>query len=323
MIDYLLIIGTWALLLGCYGRAFQQGLLAGPSARLIWALFFCVGLTFVFRTGSIEQHLDRWAGGLPLGYWAKAFFILVATGLYGRVLRQVQPAQYARWGWVTQGLPIALLANLLLLYLGWIERLDPVQVRYSIMTLTDAVVMLNMLALFLPINYAMLQYETLEPMQIKHIATLIFCLFYVAAGCITLVLGPVAVFTGYISPLHEAIPLGIIIFFCVVIQLLPHRYLHQLLLVERVWVYRRLRRLENVVMQLSGRTSQLPAYVNLLHEPALAQATYMALIAILDYSGIAAETSPEGRMLYTQISQASPLDASYEVLVRALARIQV
>jgi hypothetical protein len=258
---------------------------------------------------------------LPVAYWFKSLFVLMATGLYTQMLQHIHPASYPRSAWLLGILVVALIGNTGLIFLGAERVLSPQQTYYSMMTLSDLAVMLNMVLLFLPVNFIMYHQERLEPMRMKHIATLIFCTFYTIAAAMTQVLGPYTVITGRVSPLHNLIPLGMIVFFCFMIQLLPHKAIHKLLYIERILMYFKLRKLEKRVMALSGHQSQLPTYLNLLSEKQVQEATYLALINILDYSRDAATGSVKGNLLYCKIMNAAAQNANFDVLVRAVARV--
>jgi hypothetical protein len=321
MSDFIFMVIIWGVLLTSLRRAWVRGELRNRSSRLIWSLFLCAGFAFVFRVPLIEAAINPVFNDVPVAYALKAIFVQLAIGQYNRMLRHILPPEYPKRVWLLWLIAAAILGIIGLLVLGALGILTPIQAQYSMMTLSDFAALLNMTVLFLPVNLRMYQQEQLEPMWMKHIATITFCAFYSAAAFITQVAGPYTVLTGKVTPLHDAIPVGMIVFFCFLIQVLPHRVLHKLLYFERLALLLKLRRLENRILALSGREAQPSVVINWLDEKQLQAATYTACINILDYSPAAAQKSVGGDLLYQKIMRAAAQDASYDTLANALARI--
>ncbi len=314
MSDVLFVVVEWLALLVSFRRAWQRRRLNDSDSLLIWSVFLFAGGAFIFRTPLIEQAINRASDGLPLAYWWKALCVLLAVGQYHRVLQRLYPLPPLLSRGLLGLLGIAWVGNSFIFWAGTQGWLTPLQTYYSMMTLADGVVLWHMVGVFIPANWRMYRQEQLEPMRLKHIATLTFCIFYAVSAALTQVLGPYTVLTGDATRLHQAVPVGIVVFFCFVIQVLPHRMIHHLLIGERLWLWWRLRRLERQVLTLAE-----------LDRPrgwhGLQAATYTACLHILDYSPLAAQKSAAGARLYEQIRRAAPPDTPYERLLIALARI--
>lgn len=320
MTDVFFALVVWIALGVGYFRAWQQQRSEQPVSHRMWAIFACMALAFIFRTDEAAHLLNPLLKGQPVAFWFKMLFVITAACLYLCVLQQVQPPTRKRHEWLLSLSGLIVSGNTLALLLGWLGWLTPLQAQYTMMTLSDLLTLLYMILMFLPVNLYLFQQEDMAALRIKYIATIIFCAAYIPAVAITTVFAPVVVLTGHISPIMYAIPLAPIVFFCILIQLLPYRYVQKLFYVETVYLYYRLKHLEQNVMALAGRQSQLPS-INLLNGKLVERATYVALIGILDYSYEAAKNSERGRTIYAKVMSATEREAEYTRLVRAIARV--
>jgi hypothetical protein len=323
MTDIFLGLAIWIALIASFIRSWRQGQLKQRSDLTLWGVFGSMAAAYLFRMQVAEEAINQHFDMLPVAFAIKIFFVILAASLYFRVLNQVQPATRSRYLWLAYLNPITAMGILLALWLGSTGWFDHQQTFYFMIAISDFLIFLYMILMFLPVNIYLLRQEELRPLQIKHCATIVFCGSYAVVTGMSSISSPIAVMTGYVSPIPDLIPLATIVFCCIIILLLPYRYFQKLFLVEQLYWLFKLRHIERKVTELSGRVSQLPRRINLFNQKSVEAAIYTALISILDYSRQAANISEAGQSIYKEIMNAAEVDAEYDTLVRAIAKVKI
>lgn len=251
--------------------------------------------------------------------------MLVAFHLHYLVLKPLKPDalhhQFLRYF-----APGMLLIGLItFIYYSIYQPVSYTQMRFLLVAARDMTMLILVLLVFIPYTLLMLKRETHPPMKVKQVAALtcfvcyaVVALSSISAGAVTLVGGENAADVASVTN-----PVVYVAFVAFMVLLMPYRMLSWMFYVERLIVFRRLKKLEKTIIQFASleAPSQL-AIKNLLNPDELEPAVYRTVIAILDHYYLLHEI-PKLSHLHDQIQSLVDQNKEYPELVQELARIQI
>ena len=176
---------------------------------------------------------------------------------------------------------------------------------------------------FVPINAAMFREEQVFPMRIKHLVTLVLTATFALSAACSVVFIPPILLTGQPNPGPFLIPRGLIAAFCLVIILVPHRWLSLLLLPLELRCYGRLAALERRLEKLVDIRRERLSFQQAIRPEYIEMAIYVTVINILDNYPRVDLADPVGCDLVAQVEALWPACAGYDELVEGLCRIRL
>jgi len=282
---------------------------------------------FTFKTPLVTDTIDELFGAYPVAYWLKTLATLAAVLFYSISLREftthdaplIRLAGYhravIRLAWtVIAALSLLLVASVL-------HMLSYRQARFTMKWVLEGYMLLHMGPVFIPVNRRVLHHEQVEPMRLKHIATLVLCVTYAVSAVITLVSVPPIIVTGRLNPGPELVPRHVIGLVCLLIMLVPHRWLVLYRVPEQVRRYLKLAALERRLAEQVPFTREPVRWWQVLRPRYPEMATYITVINILDHYRRLDVNDPASAALFRRIDAVIPANPDYDDLVRAMSRV--
>ncbi len=152
-------------------------------------------------------------------------------------------------------------------------------------------------------------------LRVKHLATLVLTTTFAISAAFSVVFIPPIILTGQSNQEPYFIPRGPIAAFCLVIILIPHRWLALLLLPRRLRCYDRLAALEHYIETLVPIRREAFVWSHVLDPEEMEMAIYVTVINILDRCRRVDLGDPCGCELVAQIGALLPECADYDQLV--------
>jgi hypothetical protein len=225
--------------------------------------------------------------------------------------------------WLIYAAPAIILFILLLMAVYLDGHLSSFRVQYLMKWLVEGYGLLQSTLVFVPINTQMFRQERVFPMRVKHLTTLVLTVTFAISAAFSVIFIPPILLTGHENPGPYLIPRGPIAALCLVIILVPHRWLALLLLPRRLRRYARLAALERRLAGLVTLRRERLDWWRLFRPEYVEMAIYVTLINILDNFRRADRADPRGCELYAQIQVLLPLYADYDDLVEAICRVTI
>lgn len=249
-----LIITIWIIFGVSLIRAIRTKSICSRRAQRTWLMYFWSILACSFWGRAAENQLDQFFAGLPVALYLKYVCLISVCHLYRQMQRDVLGLPYSFWidNLWTAATSIGILS---LIGYAWFKPISLEALRYIVIGARDAVIVTYILGAFLNGIHILLKQETDAIIRFKQRCIALFFIFFAvsAVGSIS-----AAVFTLLgVSGAAEAaqimqpwLYLAILLF---ISSLLPYSWIAPILVYRRICLYRRIRRLEREVYELTHR----------------------------------------------------------------------
>jgi len=320
--ELLISLLIWAMVFYNIRRGYRQQRRVDRYAVLTWVIFVSIGLTLTTRSSFLIHLL-----GTPVNYWLKSTATLTAAASYGYCLPifiRLSPEIYRlrRYHyWLLALAPGFAGAMATILELNLAGELAYQPAHYLIKLLLEAYLLTLLTLWFIPINWQVFQREQVVPMRVKQVALLVMCATYALNAVLSVIFIPPILITGHVNPGPELVPRPAIGVLCLLVILVPHRWILSAGLPVRLYHYRRVAALERKLATLVPMSQESLQWRLVLRPAYLDLATYVTVINILDNYLYLLDREPPEWELYEQIRSLVQPHSEYADLVKAMERI--
>ncbi len=329
MIDSILFGSVWGLVIYVIWRGYQREQGITRYALLTWLVFISIAFVCTFRLLIVEKWFSNWFQGQPVAYVLNATFSLSAAVLYAislMTLHTETQTVFRWWGsykWLVRGgfvtgllLDVALLAS-------YRQFLTPEQAYYTMRLTLESYIFVLVILMLLPINWWLFRREQVLPMKIKLLAVMVGLVAYSTDVLVGLLILPDFLLTGHADPNFG---MGLRVFVgagCIVVILVPHRWLVAFLPPRRVWWYIRVVTVERHLAQLIAFRLEPFSWYDVFRPHYLEMAAYRAVINIMDNYRRLDKEQPAGQKLHQQLQELLFLHLEYDDLIHAISRMRL
>lgn len=319
----------WAFILYGMVRGYRRARQVDRYVVITWTIFIALGVVFTLRIRAVQPFVDACFYGYPVTFLVSLLAVLAATAAYSLSLLwlvQRSPGLYRpRWFHLrlyqaAPGIAGMLLGVMAAHMAGGVSAL---RAEYLMKWVVEGYGLLQAALVFVPVNAAMFRQERVFPMRVKHLATLVLTTTFALSAAFSVVFIPPIIVTGQFNQGPYVIPRGLIAAFCLVIILIPHRWLSLLLLPPRLCRYARLAALERRLSERVLLRRERFARWRMLCPEYVEMAIYVTTINILDHYRRVDLGDPRGCELVAQIQALWPECADYDDLVEGLCRLRL
>lgn len=325
-----MMIGVvWLLVLHSIMRGYRREKRVDRYAVITWGIFIAIALVITLRNNPFTRLVNNLMGVKPGAYWLSTLVTLGGLLLYSMSVKMILPdtfpvPQVRRMQRVLHRFAGVIFIGLVVVL--WATRADYIthfQARNLMRLVLDVYVSLLMALVLIPINRWMLQHEQIEPMRIKHRATITLCIIYIVSTVSALVFIPPAIVrSAYVLPPH-LIPRGPLALVCLAVVLLPHRWIVFAYLPLHVYRYWRIVRVERRIVAPMHIPREPFEWRRVLQTHYVEFATYTTLISILDNFRWMIEEDHREQQLGQQIETLMAQHPDYYDLVKAISRVKL
>jgi len=320
---------VWGFVLYGMWRGYRRAQRIDRYVLITWTIFMSLGIVFTLRIQAVQPFIDAYFHDYPVTFLVSLLAVVAATAAYSLSLKwlvQRSPDVYRlRWFHLRliQAAPgiAGLLVGLMAAHIA--GRVSSFRVEYMMKWLVEGYGLLQSALVFVPVNRAMFRQEQVFPMRVKHLATLVLTATFAISAAFSVVFIPPIILTGQSNQWPFLIPRGLIAAFCLVIILVPHRWLALLLLPPRLRRYARLIALERHIEKLVPIRREAFVWSQVFDPEEMEMAVYVTMINILDHYRRVDLGDPRGCELVAQIDALWPDCAGYDELVEGLCRIKL
>ncbi|MCL4237630.1 MAG: hypothetical protein KJ047_05235 [Anaerolineae bacterium] len=329
MVEIVLCSLVWGFVLYGMWRGYRRAQRIDRYVLITWTIFTSLGVVFTLRIQAVQPFIDAYFHDYPVTFLVSLLAVLAATAAYSLTLLwlvQRSPGLYRlRWFHLrliqaTLGITGSLLGLMAMHVAGCVSSF---RVQYMMKWLVEGYGLLQSALVFVPINAAMFRQERVFPMRVKHLATLVLTTTFAISAAFSVIFIPPIIFTSHPNQGPYVIPRGLIAALCLVIILVPHRWLALLLLPPRLRRYARLADTERQIEKLVSIRREAPVWSFVFDPEEVELAIYVTVINILDHYRRVALGDPRGCELVAQIDALWPECAGYDELVEGLCRIRL
>lgn len=324
-IQWMLKAGLWLTFVIAFVRAYYKKKFSDRSARRMWQIFFLWNVAFLLWGEPTERLIDPLFNDLPVTLYLKSACMLLAFHLHYLVLKPLKPdARHHQF--LTYLAPGVLVIGLIsFVYYSMYQPMTYSQMRFLLVAARDMAMLVTVLIVFIPYTLLMLKRETHPPMKVKQVAALTCFTCYatvalsgIGAGVVTLAGGANAADVASVTN-----PVVYVAFVAFIVLLMPYRMLSWMFYLERLIVFRRLRKLERTITEAGSlEAAHSLALRNALNPDELELAVYRTVISILDKYFLL-RSMPRRSQLHDQIQSLVDQNKEYPELVQELARIPI
>jgi len=320
---------VWGFVLYGLWRGYRRARHVDRYVLITWTIFISLGVVFTLRIKAVQPFVDAYFYDYPVTFLASLLAVLAATAAYSLSLMwlvQRSPGLYRlRWFHLrliraAPGIAGLLLGVMAAHIAGWVSAF---RAEHMMKWVVEGYGLLQSALVFVPVNAAMFRQERVFPMRVKHLATLVLTTTFALSAAFSVVFIPPIMLTGQSNQGPYFIPRGLIAAFCLVIILIPHRWLTLLLLPRRLHCYARLAALERRLSERVLLRRERLAWWHMLCPEYVEMAIYVTVINILDHYRRVDLGDPRGGELVAQIDALWPECADYDDLVEGLCRIRL
>ncbi|NLF79236.1 MAG: hypothetical protein GX573_26375 [Chloroflexi bacterium] len=320
---------VWGFVLYGMWRGYRGAQRIDRYVLITWTIFISLGVVFTLRIKAVQPFIDAYFHDYPVTFLVSLLAVVAATAAYSLSLKwlvQRSPG-LIRLRWfhlrLIQAAPgiAGLLVGLMAAHIA--GRVSAFRAEHMMKWAVEGYGLLQSALVFVPVNLAMFRQEEIFPMRVKHLATLVLTATFAISATFSVVFIPPILLTGQPNQGPYLIPRGLIAAFCLVIILVPHRWLALLLLPPRLRRYARLAALERHIEKMVLIRRKSPAWSQVFDPEELEMAVYVTVINILDHYRRVNLGDPRGCELVAQIDALWPECAGYEELVEGLCRIRL
>jgi hypothetical protein len=328
LIDVLLGGLVWGVVGYSIWRGYRRAEHVDRYMLVTWTIFVAVAVAFTLRMRALHPVIDGRFAGYPVARFLNLQAVLVATAAYALSLRWLMarsPQIYrlrSHHSWLLNAAPVIalLLAGAMSLM---VVGVSSTKVRSMMQWAIEGYGMLQSMLLFVPVNVALLRHEQVFSMRVKHLAAATFCFVFAITGALSFVLIPLAAFSDMPGLRTFSAVRGPMAALCLVVILVPHRWLTLLLLPRQLHRYVRLAALERHIERLVPIRRETLVWSHLFDPEQMEMAIYVTAINILDHYRRVNSDHSHGSNMVAQIEALWPKCASYDDLVEGLCRIRL
>lgn len=329
MSDLLLPSLYWPFLIYAMYRGYQHTRQIDRAMLLTWLVFIALGMVLVFRGDSALNLMDDLFEGVPVSIWINAFWKIVALTSYSLILWDVvnkefsvhHPRSYHK-RLIYIGAPIATLLISGVLVVGFLDGLSDFRTHYWIELIAESYLMMQLVFVFTPINWRLYKQEQVYPMRVKEMTLVIFSVVAGLASLMTVVFVPPILLTGKINPYPELIPRAEVGVICLIIILIPHRWISFSLIPLKLYRLYNIKRIERLLWRYSGIRKERFALPKVFEASYLDMAIYRSIINILDNYRQLQLRGYDRLPIYGELEKLMKQNCTYPELVRAMSRVR-
>lgn len=329
MIDVALGGLVWGFIVYGMRRGYRQARRLDRYVLITWVIFISLGVVYTLRIQAVQPVIDACFHDYPVTFVVSLLAVLAATVAYSLSLKwlvQRSPDLYrSRWFHtpLIRSAPSTVCLLLTLLAVHIAGYLSSFRTQHLMKWLVEGYGLLQSALVFVPINAAMFRQERVFPMRVKHLATLVLCATFALSAACFVVLLPSMVVTQKPYEGKHVVPRAPIAVVCLVIILVPHRWLTVLLLPSLLRCYARLAALERRIGTLVDIRREPLTMQQAVHAQRIEMAIYIVVINILDHYQRVDLADPRGCELVGQIEALWPRCADYDELVEGLCHLRL
>lgn len=329
MDEALLCSLVWGFVLYGLWRGYRRVRHVDRYVLITWTIFLSLGVVFTLRIKAVQPFVDARFCDYPVTFLVSLLAVLAATTAYSLSLMwlvQYSPSLYClRWFHLrliraAPGIATLLLGMVAAHIAGWVSAF---RAEYLMKWVVEGYGLLQSALVFVPVNAAMFRQERVFPMRVKHLATLVLTATFAISAAFSVVFIPPIILTGQVNQGPYVIPRGLIGALCLVIILIPHRWLTWLLLPRRWRCYGRLAAVERRLEKLVDIRCERLSLQQVLNPEQVEMAIYVTAINILDHYRRVDPDDLHGGELVAQIKALLPECADYDDLVEGLCRVRL
>ena len=329
MADQAILIGLnlliWSYFAIRFINALRKRKLDQPDALFAWLIHLLFYFVALLTISAVENGINGLAGGLPVTLYLRSSLILLTAHLLGRALREADVRLHPVSRQLFKANPFVIAGLLVFAAIAQLASLDVNLQTIIVKTVRDAVIILWLLFVFVPLEIEAWRQERVRLMRARDLIVLIFYGVYLLYCSGTLVQSLLVVLRPE-QPNKIHLPLEVIAYLCLLLfflMLLPFRGVRLLLYPQRLWLYHRLRRLQASVKAQAEIDFEFEKLdVNILRPNELETAIYQSLVDILDHYPCMRSTD-EARRLAKRIDAVVEQTPPYADLVKSLAQVQL
>lgn len=327
MTDWIAAGVVWGLILFSFRRGYHKDHHINRFVVLTWSIFMSIALVFTLRIEAVGRFIDGQSGGHPVTYFLNATFTLTAAVLYTVSLGMFQnhskpdiPLRSYHRGLVYAALGVVVL--LCLLIIGSFGALfTPAQAFHLMRFVLSAYLLALMFGMLIPFNWWMFRREQVFPMRCKHLALIAGLCVYASGAVIAVLLIPPHLLAGQAHSDYAAGLRGVLGSLCLLVILIPHRWIVMVLLPQKLRLLRRIARVERWIAARVAEPQVVLDWHQALSPLYVDHTTYLAVISIMDhYREIPSDDAP-GQAVAGQIRALWPENPRYDDLVKALSQV--
>lgn len=327
MTDWLAAGVVWGLVLFSFWRGYHKDHHINRFVVLTWSIFVSIALVFTLRIESVGRIIDGWVNGHPVTYFLNATFTLTAAVLYAVSLGMVQdnskpgiPLRPSHRGLINAAFGVAI--ALFLFIVGSFKAIISQDQAFHLMRFVLSVYLLAlMFGMLIPLNWWMFRREQVFPMRCKHLALIAGLCVYASGAMIAVLLIPPHLLAGQTHSDYAADLRGVLGSLCLLVILIPHRWIVLVLLPRKLRLYRRIARVERWItarvaasqVVFDWRQAFSPLYVD--------HTIYLTVINIMDHYREIPSDDAQGQAVAGQIRTLWPQNPRYDDLVKALSQV--
>lgn len=328
MSDLLLPIFYWPFLIYAMYRGYQHTHLVDRATLLTWLVFIALGMVLVFRSDVALHAMDDLFKSVPVSIWVNAFWKIIALTSYSMILwdvvnkeSSVQNPRLYHKGLIYVGGPITTILISGILAAGFLNMLADLQTHYWIELAAEFYLMMQLAFVFTPINWRLYKQEQVYPMRVKEMTLVVFSVVSALASLLTVLFVPPILITGVINPYPELIPRAAVGVVCLIIILIPHRWISYSLVPLKLYRLYNIKRIERRLEWYIGIRKERFSLPKLFEATYLDMAIYRSVINILDNYRQLPAWGYDRLPVYTQLEKLMSQNTTYTELVRAMSRV--
>ena len=328
MADQAILIGLnlliWSYFIIRFIKAVRRRKLDQPEALFAWLTHLLFYIVALLTVAAVENAIDRFAGGLPITLYLRSNLILLTAQLLARALRGANVHLHPFSRQLFKANPLVIAGLLVFAAIAQLASLDVNLQTIIVKTVRDAVIILWLLFVFVPLEIEAWRQERVRLMRLRDLIVLIFYGIYLLYCSGTLAQSLLVVLRPE-QPNQIHLPLEVVAYLCLLLfflMLLPFRGVRLLLYPQRLWLYRRLRRLQATVKEQAEIDFEFEKLdLNILRPNELETAIYQSLVDILDHYPCMRSTD-EAQQLAERIDTVVQQTLPYADLVESLAQVE-
>ncbi|MCD4684496.1 MAG: hypothetical protein K8S97_00980 [Anaerolineae bacterium] len=328
MINVILIGSVCALIVLGMWRGYRKERAIDQPTVVTWLLFILIAITLVLRNDPFETWVNQPFGDLEVSYTLSQHCLLGGIVLYSvslkRLLEASAPAYpirpyHTRFNTAMVIISVVLVGVMMVPQTG---MLTPLQSRYLVRLVADSYVALQMGVVLIPINLWLLRQEQVGPMRAKHRAVVVLCGITILNTLAAWIIIPVSWHAATINPALHAVPRGPVSIACLLVILMPHRWLVRLGMPLQWCLYYRLCALEQQLADRVTLARERLQWRHMLQPDEVEMAIYLVVINILDHYRRVDPDDVGGQKLLRQIDAVWSQNPRYGALVHAMSKVQ-
>jgi hypothetical protein len=318
---------VWGFIVYGMRRGYRQARQLDRYVLITWTIFLSLGVVYTLRIRAVQPVIDPYFFDYPVTFLVSLLAVLTATVAYSLSLKWLVQRSpeicHLRWFHdpLIRAAPgvVGLLLAIMVVHIA--GGLSSFRTQHLMKWLEEGYALLHAALVFVPVNAAMFRKERIFPMRVKHLATLALCATFALSAACSVVFLPSMIVTQQPYEGDYAVPRAPIAVVCLLIILVPHRWLTVLLLPSLLRCYARLAALERRIGRLVDIRREPLTMQQAVHPPRIEMAIYVTVINILDHYRRVDLADPVGCELVGQIEALWPQCAGYDELVEGLCHI--